>query len=324
MKTNTPFLKRVPFLVTLIGMFDTKTRETTLPDPSSMKTDWLKISPFIVIHLMCLAVFWVGWSWAAVTFALLFYGLRAFALTAFYHRYFSHRTFKTSRWFQFLFGFIGAAAIQRGPLWWASHHRDHHAHSDQKGDVHSPVQYGFWWSHMGWFTVPANFATKIKLIQDFAKFPELRMLDRFDVFIFLIVASSTYGLGAALNAYAPELGTNGMQMLIWGCFISTVALYHVTYMINSLAHVKGSRRYETKDDSRNNFILALLAFGEGWHNNHHYYPNSARQGFFWWEIDMSYYILVVLSWFGLVWDLKPVPESIRHPKPKDMADAAAS
>ena len=313
-------MNRIPFVTSFLRHFDAEARSEDIAENAELRTDWLRITPYIGIHLMCFGVIWVGWSSVAVGIAGFLYLLRIFAITGFYHRYFSHRTFKTSRWFQFLFGLIGTASIQRGPLWWAAHHRHHHAHSDDPEDVHSPVQHGFLWSHMGWFTAPVNFPTKIELIQDFAKFPELRFLDRFDLVIAVLIGTSMFILGASLPA---ELGTSGMQMLVW-FFISTVTLYHVTYMINSLAHVYGSRRYETTDTSRNNLFLAILAFGEGWHNNHHHYPNTARQGFYWWEIDMSYYIIVALSWLGLVWDVKPLPAEIREPKEEKVADIAAS
>ncbi len=313
-------MNRIPFLTSFLRHFDAEARSEDIAENAELRTDWLRITPYIGIHLMCFGVIWVGWSSVAVGIAGFLYLLRIFAITGFYHRYFSHRTFKTSRWFQFLFGLIGIASIQRGPLWWAAHHRHHHAHSDDPEDVHSPVQHGFLWSHMGWFTAPVNFPTKIELIQDFAKFPELRFLDRFDLVISVLIGTGMFILGASLPA---ELGTSGMQMLVW-FFISTVILYHVTYMINSLAHVYGSRRYETTDTSRNNPFLAILAFGEGWHNNHHHYPNTARQGFYWWEIDMSYYIIVALSWLGLVWDVKPLPAEIRELKEEKVADIAAS
>ena len=313
-------MNRIPFLTSFLRHFDAEARSEDIAENAELRTDWLRITPYIGIHLMCFGVIWVGWSSVAVGIAGFLYLLRIFAITGFYHRYFSHRTFKTSRWFQFLFGLIGIASIQRGPLWWAAHHRHHHAHSDDPEDVHSPVQHGFLWSHMGWFTAPVNFPTKIELIQDFAKFPELRFLDRFDLVISVLIGTGMFIFGASLPA---ELGTSGMQMLVW-FFISTVILYHVTYMINSLAHVYGSRRYETTDTSRNNPFLAILAFGEGWHNNHHHYPNTARQGFYWWEIDMSYYIIVALSWLGLVWDVKPLPAEIREPKEEKVADIAAS
>ena len=313
-------MNRIHFVTSFLRHFDAEARSEDIAENAELRTDWLRITPYIGIHLMCFGVIWVGWSSVAVGVAGFLYLLRIFAITGFYHRYFSHRTFKTSRWFQLLFGLIGTASIQRGPLWWAAHHRHHHAHSDDPEDVHSPVQHGFLWSHMGWFTAPVNFPTKIELIQDFAKFPELRFLDRFDLVIAVLIGTGMFILGASLPA---ELGTSGMQMLVW-FFISTVILYHVTYMINSLAHVYGSRRYETTDTSRNNPFLAILAFGEGWHNNHHHYPNTARQGFYWWEIDMSYYIIVALSWLGLVWDVKPLPAEIREPKEEKVADIAAS
>jgi stearoyl-CoA desaturase (delta-9 desaturase) len=238
-----------------------------------------------------------------------------FAITGFYHRYFSHKAFKTSRPMQFLFGLIGATSVQRGPLWWAAHHRNHHRHSDTELDVHSPVRHGFLWSHMGWFLTRAGFRTDRSRIKDLLRFPELRLLDRFDILVPVALAAALFLLGNWLESNHPGLGTSGPQLLVWGFFVSTVVLFHATVTINSLAHRFGSRRYETSDDSRNNWWLALITFGEGWHNNHHHFPGSARQGFRWWEIDLTYYVLRLLSLFGLVWDLKPVPASlVRAPR----------
>ncbi|MCZ6799788.1 MAG: acyl-CoA desaturase [Nitrospirae bacterium] len=259
------------------------------------------------MHLMCFGVLWVGWSEIAVALAVALYVIRMFAITGFYHRYFSHRSFRTSRACQFIFGLVGATAVQRGPLWWAAHHRNHHRYSDTKNDIHSPHQRGFWWSQIGWLTSPQNFPTKHDIVGDFSRFPELQFLNRFDTLVPFLFAVSIFGFGELLQAYAPSLGTNGMQMLIWGFFISTVVLMHGTSTINSLSHLLGKKRYDTPDESRNNPILAIITLGEGWHNNHHHYASSARQGFFWWEIDVTYYGLVMLSWMGLVWDLRPVP-----------------
>ena len=275
------------------------------------RIDWLRILPFIGLHLACLAVFWVGVSPIAVAAFVFSYLLRMFAITAFYHRYFAHRAFKTSRPMQFLFALVGAASTQRGPLWWAAHHREHHRHADQPEDPHTP-HHGFFWSHMGWFLSRQHFSTDEKRIPDLVKYPELRWLDRFALAVPVAYAVVWFALGAVLERTAPGLGTSAWQMLIWGYFLSTVVLIHATLTINSLAHVWGKRRYATKDDSRNNFWLALLTLGEGWHNNHHHFPGSARQGFYWWEIDLSFYALKVMSWLGLVWDLKPVPEPIRE------------
>jgi len=284
--------------------------------------DALRSAPLIVMHATCLGVIWVGWSGTAVAVAAVLYVTRMFAITGFYHRYFSHRSFKTSRRGQFLFALLGVCAVQRGPLWWAAHHRHHHRYSDQEKDTHSPRHYGFLWSHMGWFSSRANFATNLRAVADLARFPELRFLDRCDVLIATLLAVSLYLLGNALAIFAPGLGTGGLQLLIWGFFISTVGLYHGTYSINSLAHKIGSKRYNTQDESGNSFLLALITFGEGWHNNHHHYPASVRQGFYWWEIDLTYYTLVLLSWTGLIWDLRPVPQHIRDAGRGGMAAAA--
>lgn len=273
-------------------------------------SDWVRVAPFIALHLACLSVLAVGISWVAVGVTLVTFFARVFGLTAFYHRYFSHRAFKTSRWFQFVGAFLGGAAGQRGPLWWAAHHRDHHRHSDTDGDVHSPHVHGFWWSHMGWFMRHDNFNKGLAGVKDFTRFPELVWIDRYDYVAPLVLGVGMYGLGAWLNASYPSLHTSGMQLLIWGFLVSTVALYHTTYAINSLAHTHGTRRFPTKDESRNNLWLALLTFGEGWHNNHHYYPSAARQGFYWWEVDVTYYLLRCCAGLGLVWDLREVPQQV--------------
>lgn len=284
------------------------------------KVDWIRSVPFIFMHLMCFCAILVGWSFTAVAVAIAFYYIRMFAITGWYHRYFSHRTFKTSRTVQFLFALLGGTCTQRGPLWWAGHHRHHHIASDTPEDVHSPRQKGFLWAHMGWIMSQTFYAPRLKSIADFAKFPELRFLDRYDVLVPVLTGFGMFGLGRLLETYAPELGTNGIQMLIWGYFISTVALFHGTSTINSLSHVYGSQRYETGDDSRNNFFLALITMGEGWHNNHHYYPASTRQGFYWWEIDMTYYCLKGLEWLGLIWDIRDVPEYVREGKTRQDSD----
>lgn len=278
--------------------------------PARGGIDWLRVLPFVLLHLAVFAVLWVGVSGVAIVASLLMYAVRMFAITGFYHRYFSHRTFKTSRLLQFFFALLAASAAQRGPLWWASHHRHHHRHSDGAADAHSPRQ-GFWWSHLGWFLHSEHFAVRKELIRDFSHYPELRLLDRFDFLAPALAMLVLYGLGALLEAYRPELGANGWQMLVWGFVVSTIVLYHATFTINSLAHRFGSRRYATRDDSRNNAWLALLTFGEGWHNNHHHFAGSARQGFYWWEIDLTWYGLKIMNWLGLIWDMKPVSAHIR-------------
>lgn len=275
------------------------------------RIDWVRTIPFVILHVACLAVFLVGWSPVAVGMALVLYLVRMFAITAFYHRYFSHRTFRAGRAAQFLMAVAGASSGQRGPLWWAAHHRKHHRFSDKEPDVHSPVQHGFWWSHMFWITTRPNFLTDYSVVKDLARYPELRWLDRFDKVVPLAVAALMFGLGALLERVAPGLGTNGPQMLVW-FLISTIVLFHCTCFINSLAHLLGSRRYRTGDESRNSLLLALITLGEGWHNNHHHYPASARQGFYWYEVDPTWWGLWLLARLRLIRDLRPVPVHVRE------------
>lgn len=295
----------------LVAWFDTSAVDVAGQEHAK-RIDWLRTMPFIAMHVACLAVIWVGWSPIAVAMALFLYLLRMFAITGFYHRYFSHRSFKTSRTVQFVFALIGAASAQRGPAWWAAHHRHHHATAEREDDPHSPVHHGLWWSHTGWFLSREHFPVRESRVRDWQSYPELRFLDRYDIILPAVLALGLYLLGAGLEAWAPQLGTSGGQMLVWGFFISTVVLYHGTFTINSLAHRWGTRRYDTPDNSRNNFLLAMLTLGEGWHNNHHHYPASVRQGFYWWEIDITYYLLRGMSAIGLIWDLKPVPVKRRE------------
>lgn len=176
--------------------------------------------------------------------------------------------------------------------------------------MHSARMKGFIWSHIGWMTSSRNFPTNYKDIRDLAQFPELVFLNRFDLIVPAIFGALLFLFGMMLNWLAPGLGTSGAQIFVWGFFVSTVVLLHGTLFINSLAHVWGNKRFPTGDDSRNNLWLALITLGEGWHNNHHRFMGSARQGFYWWEVDLTYYGLKLLSRLGLIWDLKPVPVSI--------------
>ena len=276
------------------------------------RIDWIRAIPYVLLHVACIGVIWTGFSWVAAGVAFALYLIRIFTITGFYHRYFSHRTFKTSRSFQFVMAFIGATSAQRGPLWWAAHHRHHHNESDTEHDLHSPRQKGFLKSHCGWFLTHRGFHTPSQYTRDWNRFPELLLIDRFCLIPPIVLGLSMFGLGALLEAIAPGLGTGPWQMLVWGFCISTVFTYHVTYTINSLAHQYGKQRFETGDDSRNNFLLALLTLGEGWHNNHHHYPATVRQGFYWYEIDLTWYTLLGMRACGLIWDMKKVPEHVRE------------
>jgi stearoyl-CoA desaturase (delta-9 desaturase) len=248
------------------------------------------------IHAGCLLAFWTGVSALDLALCLGLLYLRMFGITAGYHRYFAHRSYRTSRVFQFLLALLGTTAVQKGPLWWAAGHRRHHRYSDQPGDMHSPRE-GFWWSHTGWIFSTRWDRTEIESIRDFARYPELLWLNRWHVVPPAALAVLCYAVG-------------GLSGLVWGFAISTTLLWHLTYSINSLAHRWGTQRYPTSDDSRNNWLLGILTMGEGWHNNHHHYMASVRQGFFWWEVDLTYYVLRGLACIGLVRDLREPPSRI--------------
>lgn len=281
-----------------------------MPNIKDRLADSIFTSGFILIHLSTLLVFWAGASWFAVGICVAMYYLRMFGITGGYHRYFSHRTYKTSRFFQSVLAFTGAMALQKGPLWWAAHHRHHHRFSDTEDDVHSPITNTLWWSHVGWIFSEKSKSTRWKLIPDLAKFPELHWLEKNHLVAPVSLAVVMFALGTLLESVAPGLGTSGFQLVVWGFLISTVLLWHGTFTINSLSHRIGRRRFDTPDHSRNNWFLALITMGEGWHNNHHRYLASERQGFYWWEIDAAHYVLKGLSLLGIVWDLKTPPANI--------------
>ena len=263
----------------------------------SAGTQWSTLGPFIFMHMVCFAAIWTGVTAAALITAATLYVVRVFGITGGFHRYFAHRTYKTSRVFQFIIAFIGMSSMQSGVLWWAAKHRDHHRDSDLPHDAHSPRHHGFWGAHMGWIFDQSRSIADYERIHDFTVYPELVWLDRNRFLPGGLVALTC-------------LATMGLPGLVVGFVWSTVAVYHATFMINSLAHVFGKQRYLTGDDSRNNWLLAIIAMGEGWHNNHHHYPGAARNGFFWWEVDFTYYILRGLGKLGIVWDLRIPPESV--------------
>lgn len=262
----------------------------------SLATRHFSLVFFVLMHVACLLVFVFPPTWPLVTLFTVSYVVRIWAITVGFHRYFAHRTFRTSRTFQFLLGWLGCTAMENGPLWWASWHRRHHKHVDTAMDPHTPTQHSFWYAHIGWVFDPANDVTDYSNVRDLSIYPELRWLDRTTS-----VTLVAYGVGC----YA-LLGWAGV---VWGAVVSTLAVNHATFCINSLAHTHGARRYETPDNSRNNAALALLTLGEGWHNNHHHYMSSARQGFAWWEIDAGYYSLRLLATVGLVRDIREPPEA---------------
>lgn len=262
------------------------------------KIDLLTSIPFLGVHAAAVVgVFLVDFHPVLLLWLLGGYCIRMWSVTAGYHRYFSHRSYKTSRAFQFILGLMGTLALQKGPMWWAAHHRFHHRHADEEVDIHSPNLRGLYWSHMGWILCDKYKDLRHELIPDLTRYPELRWLDRFHVVPPLLV-------WAALWIFF------GPAVFVWAGLVATVLNWHGLFTANSLCHMYGSRRYDTPDTSRNNPFFAMLLLGEGWHNNHHRYPGAARQGFFWWEIDPTYYLLKMLAAMGLIWDLQEVPKRV--------------
>jgi stearoyl-CoA desaturase (delta-9 desaturase) len=269
----------------------------SIPLQHQDRPNWLRSAPFLAFHLLPLLALWTGVTWRAVALGVASYVVRMFFITAGYHRYFSHRSFRAPRVVQALLAIGGASALQKGPLWWAANHRAHHRYSDTELDAHTPLR-GFWHSHMGWIMSDRHTATDLNAVKDLARFPELRLIERF---------AWTAGLALAVASYLVA----GWSGVVIGFFLSTVVLWHGTFTVNSLAHVMGRRRYATTDTSRNSALVALITLGEGWHNNHHHYPTSCRQGFFWWEVDATWLVLRGLSTVGLVRDLRVPPPEIR-------------
>ncbi len=282
---------------------NSKTQESVM-QPKQKLSVLITILVVLSVHVVAFAgAYYTGFSWAALITCIVLYQIRGFGITGAYHRYFSHKSYKTSRLFQFILALWGCSALQGTPLEWSRNHRHHHRYSDQEEDIHSPRQGGFWWAHVGWM-MSMNAAPVEQRIRDLEKYAELRWTGILQIPVIAGVGYFTYWFGEFLG---PEYGTNGWQMLIWGFFLSTVILWHVTYSINSLTHIWGQQRYQTGDDSKNSFLIALFALGEGWHNNHHKFPSAARNGFFWWEIDTTYYVLKLFNALGLIWDLRSPP-----------------
>jgi stearoyl-CoA desaturase (delta-9 desaturase) len=253
--------------------------------------------PFVLVHLGCFAAIWTGVTWSAIALCAALYVVRMFGVVAGYHRYFSHRAFATSRVFQFVLAILAQSSAQKSVLWWAAKHRHHHVHSDTEEDVHSPRRKGFLYSHVGWIFDRKHDQADLTKVADLTRWPELMWLKKFELLPVVVLAALCFLVA-------------GWSGLVVGFLWSTVLVYHATFSINSLAHVRGSKRYVTGDDSRNNWLLAILTLGEGWHNNHHAFQSSVRQGFRWWETDAAYYALKGMSWLGLIWDMKMPPAHV--------------
>ncbi|MFO0549140.1 MAG: acyl-CoA desaturase [Polyangiaceae bacterium] len=272
--------------------------------------DYSKSIPFFLMHVTAVVgLFVFGWSTKGFLIALAFYYVRMFGVTAGYHRLFSHRSFKANRFVQFLFAFLAMTSAQKGVIWWASHHRTHHKYSDQPGDIHSAKLEGLWWSHVGWILSDKYAEVDHARVKDLERLPELRFLERWFLLPPLALTAAVYFIG-------------GIEILYWAMAVSTVMLWHGTFTINSFTHLWGRRRYATTDNSKNSLFFALVTMGEGWHNNHHYYQRSCRQGFYWWEIDLTFYVLKVLEVLHIVYDVQGVSRAVRDARPAEGGELA--
>ena len=257
---------------------------------------------FWTVQASAAAVLFVPFEWSLVGLWAASHFIRAIGLTLAFHRYYAHRAFQMNRVARFVWTFIGTAAMQKGPLWWAGHHVNHHRFADREGDPHSPLVSGLYYAHVGWFLNDARherLEASNPVVRDFSRAPEIVFLDRFFFLPPLMLAVTMYLVG-------------GFPWLVWGFCLPTVTLAHATFAINTVNHMFGSRRFDTIDESRNNVVTAIFAAGEGWHNNHHRYQRAARNGFYWWEVDPTWYMIRLMVAVGLAWDAHPVPERIYH------------
>jgi stearoyl-CoA desaturase (delta-9 desaturase) len=260
----------------------------------------LQIAVFWTVQASALLVFAVPFRWAFVALWAASHFLRAIGLTLAFHRYFAHRAFKMNRAARFVWAFIGTAAMQKGPLWWAGHHVNHHRFADREGDPHSPMVSGFYYAHIGWFLNDSKYDSveaSNPVIRDFSKVPEIAWLEKYFFLPPLALAATMFLLG-------------GLPWLVWGFCLPTMTLAHSTFAINTVNHMFGSRRFETLDESRNNPLTAFFAVGEGWHNNHHRYQRAARNGFYWWEFDPTWYVIGAMGAVGLASEIQAVPPRI--------------
>jgi stearoyl-CoA desaturase (delta-9 desaturase) len=263
-------------------------------------THILSGSVFWIVQASALLIFFIPFSWELAALWAASHFLRAVGLTLAFHRYYAHRAFQMNRIARFVWTFIGIAAMQKGPLWWAGHHVNHHRFADRDGDPHSPMISGVYYAHIGWFLNDARhdrLEPSNPVVRDFSKVPEIAWLDRYFAVPPLMLAAAMYLAG-------------GMPWLIWGFCLPTMTLAHATFAINTVNHMFGTRRFDTIDESRNNALTAFFAVGEGWHNNHHRYQRAARNGFYWWEFDPTWYVIRIMAAVGLAWDVHRVPERI--------------
>ncbi len=278
--------------------------DQTAPRPKT-RIKWDILIGMIVIHAGALLAFWT-FNWKAFWLFVALQVVTSLGITLCYHRLLTHRSFQVPKWLEYVLTVCGLLALQGGPLKWVSTHRVHHAFSDRPNDPHSPNK-GFWWAHMLWLfawddltDVPEKY---LKFVTDLNRDPVHRFLERTN-------ALWSFALGGILFAWG------GLPFLAWGFFARLVCVYHGTWLVNSASHLWGYQSYDTNEGSRNNWWVALISYGEGWHNNHHAYPHSAAHGLRWWEVDPTYFLIRLFGFFGLATNIRmPQGNPARLPNP---------
>lgn len=266
------------------------------------ENNWTNIIAFGLFHLGAIAALFV-FTWPALAIALFLYWMcTGLGISMGYHRLHTHRSYQVPVALEYFFAVCGTLTLEGGPIFWVSTHRIHHQKSDLPGDPHSPRD-GGWWAHMGWLLVGKSKHSDTRLMAQYA--PDLTR-DRFYVWLDRYHWVPLIVMGVVL------FGMGGVPFVLWGIFLRVVIGLHVTWMVNSVTHMWGSRRFNTRDDSRNNWWLALISSGEGWHNNHHAHPTSARHGLAWYEFDLSWIQIQILQYFGIAKSVRVAKVNSAH------------
>ncbi|UUO05728.1 fatty acid desaturase [Blastopirellula sp. J2-11] len=274
---------------------------------------WEYVGVIGLIHLLALYAFWPWlFSWTGVISVFVGHHLFGmFGMTVGYHRLLTHRSFQCPLWLEHTFAILGVCCLQDTPARWVATHRVHHQHSDEQEDPHTPLV-NFLWSQVGWLMVKdRNFGKMAHLdryARDVVRDPFYLWLERGQngLLVFIAHAFIIYLIGGAIGYFTggwSEAWRMSWSLLVWGVFVRTVFVWHITWAVNSLTHMFGYRTYQTSDDSRNNWLIGLLSHGEGWHNNHHALPTAAAHGRRWWELDLSYRVICCLEAVGLAWNV---------------------
>ena len=292
--------------------------------------NWVYAASILGLHVMaCAAFFPALFSWTGLIVCLV--GVHVFgqAINVCYHRQLTHRSFKTPRWLEHIFVLGALCCLQDTPGKWVATHRVHHRHSDEQPDPHSPLV-SFLWAHVGWLMVhnsaTESMATYQRYAKDVLSNKFYMAMEKNPLIVFYVYGAHAvlfFVVGLLIGRWTGGDWTAGLwfgaSLLVWGVLVRTILVWHITWSVNSLTHLIGYRNYDTNENSRNSWLVALVTVGEGWHNNHHHDQASASNQHRWWELDVSYYEIKLLEKLGLAWDVVPP----RHKRAAERKAAAA-